>query len=254
MSRSVVCCYAQPGKDKSLRILEAFAAGCGGSMQQTLRPGAAAFYGVVGLERTFAEARGDGRDWYYLDNAYVDAARGTHYRVGRNELQAARMLRPDFDRLGALNLEIKPWRRDGRHVVVAAQSDHFMQHVANWPRGGPAWLEHVLRALKRATDRLIVVRHWSSNKLERARSLRHDLDGAWALVTHMSAAANEAVLAGVPVFVTGPCAALPMGLSDLSAIERPRRPDGRHEWVAGLAGAMWTLEEMRMGVAWRALS
>lgn len=247
--------YPQPGKPKSRDIVVAFISGCGGRIAErgALEPGPACFYGVVLLENLWRAARERG-DYFYIDNAFVDSVRGKQYRVGRNELQPARLMRPDYDRLAALDLKIEPWRRDGRHVVVAPQSDHFMLHVAGWPGGGPAWLEHVLRALKRSTDRLIVVRHWSSNKLERARSLRHDLDGAWALVTHMSAAANEAVLAGVPVFVTGPCAALPMGLSDLSAIERPRRPDGRHEWVAGLAGAMWTLEEMRMGVAWGALS
>lgn len=212
-----------------------------------------AFYGVVGIEECFRLAQQSGRDWYYIDNSFVDSARGKQYRVGRNELQPARLLRPDYDRLTALELKIEPWRRDGRHIVVVMQSEDFMTGVVRWSGGVVGWQQHVLEALNAHTDRLIVLRHWSRDKLERARSLKQDLEGAWALITHMSAAANEAVLAGVPVFVTGQCAALPMGLSDLSAIERPRRPDGRHEWAAGLAGAQWTLDEFKSGIAWRAL-
>lgn len=256
MSPSVVC-YAQPGKEKSRVILEAFAAGCRGDVWP-IHPGEleaapAAFYGVVGIEDLWRAASARGR-YFYLDNAYFDCARGTHFRVGRDEVQLARLATPDWPRLNALRLDIKPWRRDGRHIVVVMQSDHFMEKVAAWPGGALGWQEHVVRTLRAHTDRLIVVRHWTRDKLERAKTLQHDLDGAWAVVTHMSAAANEAVVAGVPVFVTGKCAALPMGLSQLEQIESPRRPDGRQEWAAGLAGAQWTLDEFRSGAAWRTLN
>jgi hypothetical protein len=257
VSHSVVC-YPQPNKKKSRDVLEAFAAGCGGRVMlyptEVLEPGPAAFYGVVGIETAYRQAIDAQRDVYYVDNAFFDVARGKQFRVGKNELQRSRLAPPNWDRLHALGVEIKPWRRDGRHVVVVMQSDHFMENVARWPGGALGWQQHVLEALKPHTDRLIVLRHWTRDKLERAKTLHHDLQDAWAVVTHMSAAANEAVLAGVPVFVTGPCAALPMGLSDLSAIERPRRPDGRREWAAGLAGAQWSLDEFKNGMAWRALN
>lgn len=213
-----------------------------------------AFYGVVGIEDCFHLARQSGRDWFYIDNSFFDAARGKQYRVGRNELQLSRPVTPAWDRLAALNLKIEPWRRDGRHILVVVQSVPFMTGVVRWPGGVLGWQQHVLEALRVHTDRLIVLRHWSRDKTERAKTLHHDLQDAWALVTHMSAAANEALLAGVPVFVTGPCAALPMGLSQLGQIETPRRPDGREEWAAGLAARQWTLAEIRRGMAWRALN
>lgn len=263
MSPSVVC-YPQPGKAKSLMVLEAFATGCGvatgnwplihhGQPAELEVGGAAAFYGVVGIERLFYEARDGGRDWYYADNSYFDCVRQSFFRVHKNGLQASTLMKPNYDRLRQLGLEIKPWRRDGRHIVVVMQSPHFMSNVATWSGGSDVWQEKTLLALKQHTDRPIVVRHWNRDKAERARSLQQDLEGAWALVTHMSAAANEAVLAGVPVFVTGPCAALPMGLSQVEQIETPRRPDGRQEWAAGLAARQWSLDEMRQGIAWRTL-
>ena len=50
------------------------------------------------------------------------------------------------------------------------------------------------------------------------------LRGAWALVTCASNAAVEALLAGVPVFCTRPCAAYRMGKADVAEIETQRCP------------------------------
>lgn len=234
-------CYPQPGKEKSKLILEALAAGAGGD-----RPdGTPAFFGVVGIEDEWREVRARGA-YLYCDNSFFDATRGTYFRVGVGALQTVAR-RPDWDRRAKLPVSARPWRRNGKHVVVVAQSDHFMREVAGWPGGALAWQDHVLTALRRGTDRPIVVRHWSRDKGERSRTLQHDLEGAWALVTHMSAAATEAVVSGVPAFATGPCAALEMGLGQLERIEHPRRPDGREEWIARLAASQWTLEELRQG-------
>lgn len=245
--------YPQPGKAKSRHILEAFARGAGGSVVDTcaLEAGPAAFYGVVGIERLWRAVRDRG-DWMYLDNAYFDATRGKHFRVGVNALQASGTETPDWIRFGRLALGIQPWRKGGRHVLVIEQSEHFMREVADWPLA--EWRLSVRRALGENTDRPIVVRHWSRDKLERARTLHDDLRNAWALVTHASAAANEALVAGVPVFITGACAAAAMGLADLSEIERPRRPDNRMDWAAALAGQQWSVDEFRDGTAWRSLN
>ncbi len=218
-----------------------------------LQAGPAAFYGVVGIERMFHEARKRVERWYYVDNAYFDAARGTHFRVGVDAQQASGLETPDWPRAKALGLAVKPWTRNGRHVLVVMQSDHFLRHVGGFAGGGMEYQQQVLGELKKYTDRPMVVRHWLRDKTERARTLQQDLAGAWALVTHSSAAANEALLAGVPVFLTGPSAALPMGLSQLSAIEYPRRCEGREAWAAALAGRQWTLDELREGTAWRTL-
>jgi hypothetical protein len=98
-----------------------------------------------------------------------------------------------------------------------------------------------------------LIRGWRSDKRALAGTLAHALRDCWALVTWSSAAANEALLAGVPVFTAGTCAASSMGMADLTRIETPVYPDGRSGWAAALAGRQWTLDEMRLGMAWHAL-
>lgn len=189
------------------------------------------------------------RRWYYLDNAYFDCVRGTQFRVGVEAFQATGAEAPDWRRYEALRIAVAPWQRLGRHIVVVPQSDWFLRGLC----GQGDWLADVLRTLKAHTDRPIVVRHWQSDKARAAADLQADLAGAWALVTHMSAAANEALLTGIPVFTTGRCAATRMGLSELERIEQPRRPDGREAWAAALAGRQWTIDELRDGACWRSL-
>jgi hypothetical protein len=248
--------YPQPHKLKSLRLVGAFVAGAGGRLVDAARglaPDApAAFYGTCGIELLFRQAQAAG-DWYYMDNSYFDYGRGTFFRISRNAYQAP-LERPDFKRLEYLAAAIHPWRRGGSYVLVVEQSDYFMRELVGWPGGLEGWSEHVVRKLKAHTDRPIRIRPWRRDKSSAALGLAADLADAWALVTHASAAANEALLAGVPVFLTGAGAALELGLSQLEQIEIPRRPDGRREWAARLAGSQWTENELRDGTAWRALT
>lgn len=241
--------YPQPDKEKSWRLLGSFVSGAGGTLSNAWQGAPSAFYGTVGIERIFREARSAG-DWYYMDNSYFDAARQKQFRISRNALQRS-SARPDYDRLDRLGLEIAPWRRGGRHVLVVEQSDYFMRELCG--RSLEQWRAGVLARLAEFTDRPIKIRPWLRDKAKASSSLAADLADAFALVTHASAAANEALLAGVPVFVTGQSVALAMGLSQLEQIETPRRPDGRREWAAQLAASQWTEEEMRNGIAWRSL-
>lgn len=237
----MLVCYPQPGKARSRLVLDALATGW--------RDGdATAFYGVVGIERQFQAARAG--TWIYGDNAYFDSGRGKFFRFARDAFQVSELQAPDFERLSRLYVKIKPWRRGGRHVVVVEQSAHFLGVSG----AGSDWLRRTTEDVGRHTDRPLSIRPWSRDKAGAAATLAADLEGAHALVTHMSAAANEALLAGVPVFVTGACAASPMASGALAEIERPRYSSGREEWAAGLAASQWTLQELRDGLAWRTLA
>jgi hypothetical protein len=248
--------YAAKGKAKARVVCEAFVHGAGGQgvcqpPPQRLRPGAACFFGVTEPTRhLWHQARRENRDWYYLDNAYFDTVRGRLFRAVRCGVQATGLERPDWRRFARLGLEIQPWKRTGRHILVVVQSNTYMSVVAG---KGSGWWENALAEIRMHTDRPIVLRGWRSNKMALAKTLRESLVDCWALVTWSSAAANEAILAGVPVFVAGECAASKMGLSDFSRIEFPVYPEGRARWAAALAGQQWSLDEFRKGVAWRAL-
>ena len=251
MSLSVTC-YVVPGKAKSQLLCEAFAAGCRGTVSaaQHLLPGPAFFYGVAeATQRVWDQVRAEGREYYYADNSYFDRARQRYFRITRNAFQVSALVRADPARLAALGVKARPWQKPGRHIVVVEQSDAFMQLVGV----GPGWLTRTVEELRLHTDRPLRVRAWRRDKDKAAATLAADLAGAWALVTHMSAAANEALLAGIPVFVTGECAARAMASGPLSAIEQPLYPDGVPEWAAGLAANQWSIAEIRTGIAWRAL-
>jgi hypothetical protein len=245
--------YPQPSKAKSRAVLEAFVAGCGGRIADggVLHEGVAAFYGVVGIEPLWHVARARG-EFLYLDNAFLDCVRGSHFRAARNRLQEVGGL--EWGRFKAMGIEVKPWRKDGKHVLVVMQSEHFMRHVAGWPSGADGWQDSTLRWIREKTDRQIIVRHWSRDKNERMRALRSDLQDAWCVVAHGSAAANEALLEGIPVFVTDTGSAAAQMACVTWNIEAPYYPENRCEWAARLAGSMWTLDEMRAGMAWRALT
>jgi hypothetical protein len=261
-----VTCYPTPGKSKALKICEAFAEGARAwglpaeiclRPPRSLRPGAAVFYGVtIDTQHLWREAQSNGRHWYYADNSYFDCVRGTHFRVTRNALQATGQERPDFPRFEALQargLTLKPWREEGEHIALIMQSDAFMRVLFGY-KGAKEWCDDVLSRLHVHTLREIRVRAWDPDKRAQAATLDNAFKNAWALVTHTSAAANEAVLRGIPVFLTGPCAALAMGSSDLSRIAAPSLPWARTAWAAALAGLQWTIEEIASGVAWAALN
>ena len=246
MNPSVIC-YAQPDKPKSRRVLEAFAAGCGGRVASTtveqLEPGAVAFYGVrPGWSHLWRQAQIERRDIYYLDNAFWDDAREVKFRVGRNVVQMYEFPKRDYP---PFRRPIARWREGGDHIVVCPQSSEFMVCVE---RFSEHWTDWIARRLRMYTTRPIVIR----TKRDR-RPLADDLRNAWAVVTHTSAAANEAIVAGIPAFTTGLCAATPMSNQDVAHIERPRCPDGREQWAAAVAAHEWTLEEMANGTCWKAL-
>lgn len=80
---------------------------------------------------------------------------------------------------------------------------------------------------------------------------------AYALVTHGSHAAIDAILAGVPAVVLGDGAAKPVASTDLLDLkdECPPYPDKetRFRWLSAIGWWQWTVPEMVEGAMWRFL-
>jgi hypothetical protein len=245
--------YPVAGKRKAADICQAFLDGAGGGKLVTdgvLRDGAAVFYGVdasnVNVWRDVLRQR---RTYYYADNAYFDQSRGTHFRVTKDGLQHSGAGHSTGARFVRLNITIKPWRvGGGSHVVLCPQSPHFMKTLAGVDFD---WVVTTKAALANFTSLPLRVREWSPDKGALSATLGDDLRGAHALVTWSSAAAVTAVLNGVPVVCTGPCAAKPMA-GDLADVEHLPTPE-RSTWAAVLADHQWSLDEMRAGLAWKTL-
>lgn len=238
--------YSVPRELTSPVWCEAFAKGCGGPVETDgiLRDRPVALFGSPRLWSLLTQARAEGRTWWYGDKAYF--GRGKFYRITRNAFQHDGSGNAGPERFRRFGLSIAPWRTSGSHILVCPPGDRFQRL-----HGVEDWLERTLETLKTYTDRPIRVR--PKPRLIDGNSLAPDLEDCWALVTFMSNTAVEAVLAGIPVFVTGRSAASRMGLDDRSRIESPVMPDGREQWAWNLAANQWTLDEIRSGAAWRAI-
>lgn len=252
-------CYPSAGKRKALKVCRAFAEGSGGRLarvgQQFLAGGAAFFYGwTEHTARLIARCEAEGRTWYYADNAYY-FGRGSYYRVTRNALMHDGSGDAPWDRAERLGIDLKPWRRDGAHIVLATQSELFYRLRFGVSR--IAWAQRAGEALQSHTRRPVLVCHkppipwpeqWPHANFEEA------LAGAWAVASHSSSVMVKAIAEGVPVVSLGPSMASPMA-TDLSELETPRRPDdrARRQWLANLAANQWTREELADGTCWRDL-
>lgn len=236
-----------------------------------LLPGDVFMYGCLrGLIPTYYGAIREKRALYFADNGYMKPGKDErgHFRITKNALQhtgTGEFPISESDakrRFKNLGIEIKPWRKRGRHVLVCPP---LRLSGAVWGYDADAWLANTLAELRKHTDRELRVRAkltWNDNKSSNTSGYRgrpktnlvpmaDDLKDAWALVTFNSNSATEALLAGIPVFCTEPCASYAMGTPDLSLIETPRMDADRGRWAAMLACNQFTLGEMRDGTAWK---
>jgi hypothetical protein len=197
-------------------------------------------------DRILAQAKARQMYFFYIDHAYFDRGHGKSYRITRNRYEAGPIRKCPPDRIGALDIEVKPWRESGHEIIVCPPTEYFMA-----AHDCADWLETTLETLTEVTERPIVLRE-KPKPGEAAVPLKTALKTAHALVTHSSNVAIEAACLGTPVFVNPASAAAPVGETDLSKIETPSCPD-RDPWLAHLAYNQFSLDEIRSGEAWRLL-
>jgi hypothetical protein len=121
----------------------------------------------------------------------------------------------------------------------------------------PTWLMNTIETIKKHTDMEIVIREKGSRSARQHHSIFDALDeGIFATVAFNSIAALESVIYGVPSFITVPCAASPLALTDLSQIATPFYPDESivQQHCASLAYGQFTPEEISNGTAWKILN
>lgn len=223
-----------PGKTKSQMLCDAFIAGA---------PRDARGFVIYGIKDSNLDAwkksRATGLPFYSIDGSYFDSVRGQQFRVTKNafQVQGARKLQSDGKRFAGLGLKVEPYRvpADGYYLAVE-QSEVFMRLTA----GEPKWLERQVEILDPRYP--VKVRCWSRNKLKIQSTLADDLAGARMLVTHSSAAAVTATLAGVPTCVSECHALYNMAWSE------------RQHYLNALADNQWTIAEMQHGEAYRWLN
>lgn len=195
------------------------------------------------------------RTWVYWDRGYFDRVfatglptgeNGGYYRWHVGSFQMTRVRDVPSDRWLARKASqcLKPWQRNGRHIVVAAPTRTYSRF-----HGTENWISDTIDALARITGRQLVIRDKEHVK---TRPLSMDLEGAHCLVTHGSNTAVEAAILGCPVFVDKSSAAALVGKTDLKEIERPAYPD-RTPWLHSLAYSQFSEPELVDGTLWRLL-
>lgn len=196
--------------------------------------------------------RESGRRWVGWDRGYCRRVYATwlpravtpetsYYRWTVNAYQMRSIQDVPDDRWKALKIDVQPWRKNGKHIVIALPSATYRLSHEDMDD----WLPLTCKAIAQFTDRPIIVRDKESRI-----PLQSDLAGAHCLVTHGSIAAVEAVICGCPVFVHPDSAASLIGQTDLSKIEEPIYPD-RDPWLWSLAYSQWNELELIDGTLWR---
>jgi hypothetical protein len=165
---------------------------------------------------------------------------GGYYRWTLNAWQMKEIRDVPDDRWRSLKIEIAPWRKSGKHIVLAAPSPTYEK-----VHGIQGWVAETQKALSEITERRIIVRD-----KECSRSLQEDLKDAHCLITHGSIAAVEAVMLGCPVIVHQDSAAAMVGRTDLGEIENLVMPD-RQPWLNSLAYSQYNERELVDGTLWK---
>jgi len=224
----------------------------------------------------FKEYRALGRHTVYIDKGFTrqgDNDFGNRlpkfFRVSADAFQATEYFQAkprSKDRWQALGLHVEDWKpakKDGKILVAGGSEKYSLWH--GHEGGATGWATRAIEEVRKYSKRDIIYRpkpSWSEAKpisgteFSRAPTgILSELKRSWALVTFGSNAAVDAICAGVPIFVTGDGIAKPMGLSDLSQIEKPWRPSDKEkmQWVYDLSYCQWSLPEFESGEAWAIL-
>jgi hypothetical protein len=219
----------------------------------------------------------DKTDFYYMDTGYFGnfispgnpGGKKLFHRIVKNDLQKHWVEKYPSDRWQEI-CKIDPryqwngWkigRRRGNKILIIVpnrKSCVFYGYDTDpYTDDNKPWLMNTIETIKKHTDMEIVIREKGSRSARQHHSIFDALDeGVFATVAFNSIAAMESVIYGVPAFVTVPCAASPLALTDLSRITKPFYPDESlvQQQCASLAYGQFTHEEVANGTAWKLLN
>lgn len=195
--------------------------------------------------------------------------RGTTWKVGLNGINRDAYFgdsNNNDSRKRLLGLEVKPWRIDGKYILICGQHDKSLQ----W-QGMPSmsnWFLNTYDEIRKHTDRPILFRaHPRCNLPEIERGLKNvyrqqprqlpgtydDYDmgfnDVWATVSYNSNPGIHSIINGVPAFVSTSSLAYDVGndIDFLQDIEQPHM-GARQFWLNNYAHTEHTIEEISQGI------
>jgi hypothetical protein len=208
-----------------------------------LEPGALHLIGGLqhGSLELMQQVRLSGEPYIFFDRAYFGGGHGTNrLRVVPNAYQHHWINKRPADRFKKTGVELKPWRGDGRHILMVPPG----AAIAKLFDFGP--LFDLMRERLERSGRPVMV-SVKGDPMPLAARLRD----CWCVVTWTSNVAVEAICAGVPAFVSRYSAAAPVaGMLDQIEwlMDAPKMPE-REAWANGLAYGEFDLSEIESGYA-----
>lgn len=249
-------CISDERKEKCELVMGALAAGWGDPPATLIHSHPPddgepiAVWGQIYLiERVLPKAIEQKRPFWHVDNGYYmpaarEAARTGYHRVCYRGMSPVFLKDAPAPRCEALRPRLKSWRKWGEHILIALPGEEYGRAMGLNMRD---WIRDSVSSVRKHTDRPITLRDRKSDK-----PLADDLHNCWALVTHSSNVAVDAVLAGIPVFVAPTNPAAPVGNLDIAQINTPKMFD-RSFWWRSLMFQQFTRAEMYSGLAYRHL-
>ena len=174
----------------------------------------------------------------------------------------------DEERWPLFKHELRPWNPTGDLIVICGQHDTSEQ----W-KGLPKmsnWIEQQIIEIRKYTTRPILVRPhprntitFDENKFRNVKvrlpkrdfrtyddtDFKATLERTWAVINHSSNPAMEAVMKGIPVFVSESSLCHDVGNTKLADINKPAMPN-RLRWANMLAYTEWFEDEIEQGLPW----
>jgi hypothetical protein len=195
------------------------------------------------------------QEFWFTDTGYTNfiAAKGKpwHRLCYRHIHQNLTHLNFPADRLRLLESMPRPWQRTGSKILVVESSDYHYQMMGS---NRDTWREHVTNELAKYTDR--TVEHRAKNMDRKTRESVYDLlmstDDYYCVISDSSAAAVEAVWAGVPIITLNKHITTAVARTQVADInDLYRGPIG--DWLCALTYSQFTKKEMQNGTVWRIL-
>ena len=195
--------------------------------------------------------------------------RGTTWKVGLNGINRDAYFGPsgnDNTRANELGLKLKPWKYNGKYILIAGQHDKSLQWQ-DMPRMSN-WFLNTYDEIRKHTDRPIIFRPHPRCRLEHIeRGLRYverqepnhiantyddfdmGFDNVWATISYSSNPGIHSCINGIPAFVSPSSLAYNVAndIDFLHNIEQPLTPD-RTQWLNDYAHTEWTVEEISQGL------
>ena len=194
-----------------------------------------------------------GRPFWFTDAGYTNfiAAKGKPWhRLCQDHIhQNLSHMNFPANRLRLLETMPQPWRTQGSKILVVESSDYHHQMLGT---DRHVWRDHVTNELARHTDRPVEFR--AKNMDRKARDSVYDLlisnNDYYCVISDSSAAAVEAVWAGVPIITLNRHITTAIARTQIADINNLYRgPVGN--WLCALTYSQFTKKEMQNGTAWR---